>query len=110
MRWGRPALTEALREGTATKAWPLESGGELALLGDLATATEAVATIVKTNVAFMGIARFSRWRRAFVVRRPVCSDRPNYKEDLSYVEFVNGLYFYSLMSLRGFCCFGFFLL
>ena len=92
--------------GTATKAWPLESGGELALLGDLATAAEAVAAILKMNVAFTGIARFSRWCRAFIVCRPVCfTGGPNYKANLSYVEFVNDLYLYSLTPLHGFRCF-----
>ena len=108
MSQGRLALIEALRGGTVAKAWPPESGGELALLGDLATATEAAAVIMKTKVAFTGVARFSRWHRAFVVRWPMCiADGPNCEAKLSYVEFVNGLYFYSLTPLCGFHCFWF---
>jgi len=52
MNRGRLALIEALRGGTVAKAWPPESGGELALLGDLATAVEAAAAIMKMKVAF----------------------------------------------------------
>jgi hypothetical protein len=92
--------------GTTTKAWPLELDGELASLGDLTAAAEAAAAIVKSKVAFMGVARFSRWRRAFVVHRPVrFAGGPNCKANLSYVKLVNGPYFYSLVPLRGFCCF-----
>jgi hypothetical protein len=89
-----------------TKAWPLEPSGELALLGDLAAATETAAAIMKMKVVFTGVARFSRWNRAFVVCRPVCfANEPNSKANLSYVEFVNGLYFYSFMLLHGSHCF-----
>ena len=67
----------------------------MALLGDLATTTEATVVIVKTKVAFTGVARFSRWHRAFVVYQPMCfAGGPNCKANLSYVETVNGLYFY----------------
>jgi hypothetical protein len=76
------------------------------LLGDLAATVEAAMAIMKMKVAFMGVARFSRWRRVFVVHRPGCfAGGPNCKANLSYVEFVNGLHFYSLMSLCGFRCF-----
>ena len=106
MNRGRLALIEALRGGTVAKAWPPESGGELALLGDLATVEEATAMIVKTKVAFIGIARFSRWHRAFIVHQPVCiADGPNCEANILYVEFVNDLYFCSLAPLRGFRCF-----
>ena len=92
--------------GIVTNARPSESGGELALLSDLAAAAEAAVAIVKTKVAFIGVARFSRWRRAFVVCRPMCfAGGPNCKANLSYVEFVNSLYFYLLAPLGGFCCF-----
>jgi hypothetical protein len=76
------------------------------LLGDLAAATETAVAIMKMKVAFMGVARFSRWRRAFVVRWPMCfASEPNSKANLSYVEFVNGLYFYLFMPLHGSHCF-----
>jgi hypothetical protein len=59
---------ETLRGGTTTKVQPLESDRELDLLGDLVIAVEATVAIMKTKVAFTGITRFSRWRRAFIVR------------------------------------------